>query len=191
MSLQTRLEALVAAIGADIKALGRPDVHNASVANQSFGNGVTYLTGSDCLIPTGKIKIGTKYRVKFNISKTAAGTAAPVFTIKLGTAGTTADTTRVTLTQAAQTAAIDEAVVEIELTFRAAGATAIASAISSLGHRLAATGFSTSNHGVIQALSASFDATAANLKIGVAIDAGASAAWTVNQVTAELVNLAY
>lgn len=190
MSLQTRLEALVAAIGADIKSLKNAEVHNGSTANQVLTNGATYLAGSDCLIPTGKIKVGTKYRCKFNVVKTGAGTAAPDFLIKVGSAGTTADSTRVTLTQTVQTAVIDEGVVEIECVFRASGATAVLQALSSLGHRLAATGLTTSNHAVIQAISAAFDITPASQKIGVAINVGASSNWTINLVTAELVNLA-
>lgn len=193
MSLQTRLEALVTAIGADIKALttkvGGGQVDNGSSANQVLTNGVTYLTGSDCLIPTGKIKVGTKYRCKFNIVKTAAGTAAPDFHIKVGTAGTTADTSRVTITMAAQTAVIDEGVVEIECIFRAAGASAVLQALSTLGHRLATTGLSTSNHDVKIGTSAAFDVTTAALKIGVAVNVGASSSWTISLVSAELVSL--
>lgn len=190
MSLQSRLSSLITSIGADIKALQNESKHNASTANQVLTNGVTYLTGSACDIPTGKIKVGTKYRCKFNIVKTAAGTAAPAFTIKVGTAGTTADTTRVTLTQTAQTAVIDEGVVEIELVFRVAGASAVAQAVSSLGHRLATTGLTTANHSAIIGTSAAFDVTGAGLKIGVAVDVGASSNWTLSLVSAELVNLA-
>ena len=191
MSLQSRLELLASAIGADIKSLRNESVHNVqTAASQAFGNGATYLTGSDCLIPTGKIKAGTKYRCKFNIVKTAAGTAAPVFTVRVGTAGTTADTARATLTMAAQTAVADEGVVELEVIFKASGASAVLQAIATLGHRLAATGLSTSNHDTKIATSAAFDATVAGLKIGVAIDAGNQAAWTISFVSAELVNLA-
>lgn len=190
MSLQSQLAAFITAIGADIKSLRNSEAHNGSTANQTLTNGVTYLAGSNVLIPTGKIKVGTKYRCKFNVVKTAAGTAAPVITIKVGSAGTTADTTRVTLTQTVQTAVIDEGVFEIECVFRVAGASAILNAITSLGHRLAVTGLTTSNHSIIQALSAAFDVTPANQQIGVAIDVGASSSWTVHLVTAELFNLA-
>lgn len=191
-SLASRLGDLITAIGADIKALQNrvADQHNASSATQGPGFAAdTYLSGSQITIPTGKIKVGTKYRCKFNIVKTAAGVATPIFTVRVGTAGTTADGARAVLTMAAQTAVVDEGVVEIECVFRQSGVSAILQALASLGHRLAATGLSTANHSVAVATSATFDVTTANLKIGVSVNGGTSAAWTINSVTAELVNL--
>src|SRR5215204_4414774 len=104
MSLQSRISALITSIGADIKALQNRtfDQHSASVTEQTIsGNSDTYITGSRVTFPTGKIKIGTKYRCKFNVVKTGAGTAAPALNVRVGTAGTTSDTSRATLTFAA------------------------------------------------------------------------------------------
>lgn len=191
MSLQTRLSALITAIGADVKALQNrtTDQHNASTVNQTGFASDTYLAGSRVLIPQGKVKVGTKYRLKFNVVKTAAGTVAPVVTIRVGTAGTTADASRAALTFAAQTAAVDEGVFEIEVDFRVAGATAVLQALGVIGHRLAATGLSTSNNSVAINTGAAFDVTGVNLGIGASVNGGASAAWTVSLVSAELVNL--
>src|SRR4051794_20356603 len=110
MDLQGRLSALITAIGADIKSLRNRnyDAHAASTAAQTGFATDTYLAGSAVTIPVGKIQVGTKYRCKFNVVKTAAGVAAPVISIRLGTAGTTADTARATLTYAAQTGVVDE-----------------------------------------------------------------------------------
>lgn len=190
-SLQSRLSDLITAIGADIKALQNrtQEQHNVSTANQSGFAADTYLTGSDVPIPQGKVRIGTKYRVRFNVVKTAAGVAAPIITVRVGTAGTTADTARAVLTFAAQTAVVDEGEFEIEVVFRASGVSAILQAMGILGHRLAATGLSTSNNSVAVNTGAAFDVTGANLKMGLSVNGGASAAWTVNIVSAELVNL--
>lgn len=194
MSLESRLQALISAIGADIKSLqgATKDQHNAMTAAQNnVFTSDTYLQGSNVSIPLGKIQVGTKYRCKFSVVKTSTGgTATPVITFRVGTAGAIGDTSRGTMTFAAQTAVADEGAFEIELTFRAAGATAFFVALGTLGHRLAATGLSTANHSVVLITSSTFDATAANLKLGISLNAGASAAWNVNLVSAELVNLA-
>lgn len=194
MSLENRLTALVQAIGADIKVLTNrvSDRFNVSTANQAIsGNNDTYLAGSVIDIPQGKIKVGTKYRLKFNVVKTAAGTAAPVLTIRIGTAGTTADAARAVLTFASQTAVVDEGVFEIECVFRSVGSgvAAILQALGVIGHRLASTGLSTSNNSVAINTGSGFDSTLANLKIGASVNPGASAAWTVSLVSADLVNL--
>lgn len=192
MSLQTRLGSLITAIGADIKALQNRtyDQRNASVANQSPGTGDTYITGSDVVIPQGKVKAGTTYRCKFNVVKTANATAAPVISVRVGTAGSTADTARATLTFAAQTGAIDEGVFEVECVFRAAGASAIIQALGRLVHRLVTTGLNvTAVNTVVLNTGASFDVTGAGLKIGLSVNAGSPASWTISLVSAELVNL--
>ena len=190
-SLQSRITDLITAIGADIKQLknATQDQHNASTAAQSGFAADTYLAGSVVSIPQGKIKVGSKYRVRFDVVKTAAGVAAPIINVRVGTAGTVADTSRAALTFAAQTAVIDEGEFEIEVVFRASGVTAILQALGILGHRLAATGLSTSNNSVAVNTGAAFDVTGANLKMGLSVNGGASAAWTVNVVSAELVNL--
>lgn len=192
-TLQERLSALITAIGTDIKALqaaaGTPDQNAASVANQSVG-GDTYLTGSMLNIPQGKIKAGTKYRCKFNVVKTAAGTGAPVLSVRVGTAGSTADTARAALTFAAQTAVIDEGEFEVECVFRSAGATAVLQAFGRLAHRLVTTGLNvTAVNTFVLNTGASFDVTGAGLKIGLSVNAPNPSAWTVSLVRAELMDL--
>lgn len=193
MSLQSRLNDLISSIGADIKALQNRtgDQHSTSIQNQVIsGNTDTYVAGSRVTIPQGKIKASTKYRCVFNVVKTAAGTAAPVVTLRIGTAGTTSDVARCTFTFAAQTGAIDEGVIELECVFRVAGASAVIQAFGRLFHRLVTTGLNvTAANTTILSTSAAFDVTGAGLGIGVSVNAGASSNWTVSLVTAELVNL--
>lgn len=178
------------------EARGR--ANNASVANQGAGFATdTYLAGSYIPIPTNpaggnRLQAKSKYRLRFFMSKTAAGVATPILNVRLGTAGTTADTSRAQLTHTAQTAAIDTGVYDMEVTFRTVGSgtSAVIVAGGVLDHNLAATGLSVSNTSIVTAVSAGFDSTVANLGIGVSVNAGASAAWTVQIVNAELFNLA-
>jgi hypothetical protein len=126
------------------------------------------------------------------MSKTAAGTATPILNVRLGTAGTTSDTSRVTLTHTAQTAAADTGVYDLEVLFRTVGSgtSAVIVAGGVLDHVLAATGLSVSNTAIATGVSSGFDSTVANLGIGVSVNGGTSAAWTVQIVNAELFNLA-
>jgi hypothetical protein len=196
VSLQTRLEALVAAIGADIKALqsaaGTKNQYNTSVANQVISGADAYLAGASIAIPQGKVKVGTIYRVKFNVVKTNQGTAAPIITVRVGTAGAVADASRAALTFAAQTAVVDEGEFEIECAFRQAGATAIIQAVGSLRHRLTTTGLNAAGpfSSVLNTTPTPFDVTGANLKIGLSVNAPNPSSWTISLVTAALLNLA-
>lgn len=171
--------------------IGHPRaVHNASVAAQGPGFAAdTYLIGSAIAIPTGQLKAGSKYRCKFNVTKTGAGTATPIINVRVGTLGTTADASRGTLTFAAQTAVIDEGVFEVECVFRTVGAAATLQALGQLAHRLSITGLSVDVSGAKLATSAAFDSTVAGLIIGLSVNGGTSAAWTVQLVSAELVGL--
>lgn len=167
---------------------------NASTAAQGPGFASdTYLTGSYVTIPPSRLKAGSIYRVKFHASKTAAGTATPIIQVRTGTAGTTADTSRCSLTFTAQTAAIDNAIIELFCTFRSVGSSTSAVLFSAgmVDHTLTATGFSVSNTSIVGVASSGFDSTTANLGIGVSVNGGTSAAWTVQMVQAELQNLAF
>lgn len=192
MSLQSRVATLITAIGADIKALQNRtyDAYAASSANQTLGTGDTYLTGSRVSIPTGKVKVGTMYRCKFNVVKTANATAAPVITVRVGTAGTTSDLSRAVLTFTAQTAVADEGWIEVRCGFRASGASAIIQAVGNLWHRLVTTGLNvTATFTSVLNTGGSFDVTVASLGIGISVNAGSPASWTISLVEAELINL--
>jgi hypothetical protein len=154
-------------------------------------NGVdTYLPGSNIAIPTGKIQAKTIYRCRFNASKTAAGTAAAVLNIRVGTLGTTADTARVSPAFQVQTAAADDGYVDLECVFRTGGAASTIQATGMLNHRGGGTGLVGSGLGFAIALGSAFDATPSGLIIGVSLNPGASAVWTINNITSDLVNLA-
>lgn len=171
--------------------LGHPrQAHNASVSTPAAGFAAdTYLVGSSIAVPASQLKATTKYRCRFTVSKTAAGVATPIITLRFGTAGSVADAARCTLTFAAQTAAIDEGVFEVEAVFRTVGAAAVVQAVGILAHRLSVTGLSVDATGMKLSTSAGFDSTVAGSIIGLSVNGGASAAWTIALVSAELVGM--
>lgn len=180
------------ATGSLIKTYVDQRLVNASVANQSFTTTDTYVTGSNIAIPTGRLQAKSFYRMRMQMAKTSvAGTATPVVIVRIGTAGTTADTARATLTFPAQTAVADDGFIEVFVTFRTVGSgtSAVISTHGILDHRLASTGLSNTNTGFAKAVSAGFDSTVASLQIGCSFNGGASFAGNTDLVQAELGNL--
>lgn len=166
-------------------------LRSAAVAAQTGFATDTYVTGSRMAFPQTKMQAGVFYRARLVITKTAAGVVAPVFNVRVGTAGTTADTARLTYTGVAQTAVIDTAFLEVLATIRVHGVTGNMSTWLRFDHDLAATGFANATRGFQgSANSTNFDTTAAGLGIGISMNGGTSAAWTVQQCVVELLNLA-
>jgi hypothetical protein len=163
------------------------DFFSQSVASQGPGFATdTYLTGSSIAIPAAGVKVGTRYILRFRASKTAAGTATPIINIRFGTAQSTADTSRLTFTLRAQTAAADEGIFDVEVAFTASGATATLGGIAFARHRQTTTGFQNAVTGEQVSTGASFDSTVANSYIGASVNGGASAVWTVTFTSAML-----
>lgn len=166
---------------------------NSSVAQQTISTADVYLTGSELTIPANRLQAKSIYRCRIELAKTStAGTAAPVLTVRVGTAGAIGDTSRAALTFAAQTAVADEGFIDLYVTFRTVGSgtSAVLQAAGLLDHRLAATGLSTANTSIAKNTGGGFDSTVANLKIGCSLNMGASFAGTTNMVQSELMNLA-
>lgn len=123
----------------------------------------------------------------------AAGTAQPIYNVRIGTNATTADTARLTLTGPAQTAIADVGTLFILVTVRTAGASTVLQGAAWWGHRGTAantttsgTGFANDSTGHIEGTSAAFDSTAmAGNKIGISINGGTSAGWTITQCQVE------
>ncbi len=173
-----------------------------SVNNQSFQGNFsttsqsptatvrTYITGSSITVPVGKLQIGTKFRWKFNMTKTAAGAATSVFDICFGTAGTTADTARVSFTKPGGTAIADEAFVVIEAIVRGPlSASGIVSGEFILQHNAQLTGHATTSSVVLNTVSGAFDVTVASLIVGICATTGTGDVITIQQVTVEAMNL--
>ncbi len=157
-----------------------------SVSQQSGFSSDTYLSGSFIVFPSAPA-VGTKYRLIFDVTKTAAGTATPIITIRTGTAGTTADTSRCALTFGAGTKAVDTGVFEVICVFRTVGnsTNAVIQSIARLTSNLTTTGISNAKKAVV-VTSDGFDSTTASLGIGASYNGGSSASHTIELVAAEL-----
>lgn len=161
-------------------------VRNASVAQQVVAAATrTYLAGSALAAPPGGWTAGTRLRWRFNMTKTAAGIAASTFDICFGTAGTVADTARVSFAKPAGTAAADEGFVDIEAVIRSVSATGVVAGTFKMDHNLAATGHATIPTVTVTTVSGAFDLTVDQLIAGVCLTSGAADAITVELVTAE------
>lgn len=150
----------------------------------------TYLVGSSIALGNFAPRVGMRYHVIFDVTKTAAGVATPVLVLRFGTLGTTGDAAICTFTFNAQTAAADNGIFEVFATFRAVGAgtSAVVQGMAMLRHNLAVTGLGSVNPtGWQQVLvtSGGFNSIPANSIIGVSVNGGASAAWTTTLVQAE------
>lgn len=162
-------------------------VYNTSTAAMAAGFASdTYVVGSDLLV-SGRLKVGSIMRWNIRMSKTAASTAVTAVIIRFGTAGAIGDTARVTMAGPAQTAVVDEAMLEIEAVVWTAGASGVVRGNMQLMHSAAvAAGFGEMSDVVT---SGAFDLTAPGLKVGISMNGSTSAAWTVESVTAEAFNL--
>lgn len=150
----------------------------------------TYITGSKVTVPSGKLQIGTVIRWTFDVTKTAAGTAASTYDIAVGTNGTTADTARVSFTKPAGTAAADNGRIVIEATVRGPlSSSGIIAGHFHMTHNLASTGHINEAAADVVTISSGFDVTVPNLFVGVCVTSGASDALTIQQVLTEVWNL--
>lgn len=172
--------------------------HRASIASQGPGFAAdTYVGDSNntLLIPSFGMQARTVFRWTFVASKTAAGVATPVYTIRIGPNASTADTARLALTGPAQTAIADIGTLTIQIVVRSVGASGVMAGAAWWAHRgtaasttVSGTGFANDVTGHVEGVSAGFDnnpATIYGQYIGVSINGGASAAWTLSHMTAE------
>jgi len=167
-----------------------PGLNNGNTADAVASAADTYLTGSSIVIPGHLMQVKTRFRWRFAMTKSAAGTAAPIWRVRIGINGTTADAAILTFTQVAlQTAVVDTGIVQIDAILRNIGVAGVLAGSLQMQHVLAATGFSTLTTNILQVTSAGFDTTVANLIAGVSVNPGASGVWTHQLVTAEALNL--
>jgi hypothetical protein len=164
-------------------------IENADIASQgSISAAVrTYLANS--AIQCGKLLVGTRFKWVVNISKTAAGTGTTNLDIAVGSAGTTADTARVTLAGATETAAADTATIVVEAIVRIVSASGIIAACSQINNSAAAGSAAGYKQNAAYAASSAFDNTVANLFVGLCITAGIADVTTVNFVNATAWNV--
>jgi hypothetical protein len=157
---------------------------NAATASTTVNAADTYLTGSSILIPSYGMEAGQVYRWWITATKTAAGTAAAIFTFRIGAAQSTGDTSRLALTATtAQTAAVSSGVLSAFVSVRNVGASGVLAG---------GVGVQSNNAGLgsgISGVSSTFDNTAvAGQYLGLSINSGSLGVWTVEAVYAELVS---
>lgn len=177
--------------GTVLKAWMGDAIQNQNTANQSIAAATTaYLAGSALAVPVGKLRIGTWFRWRFSVLKTAAGTAACTIGVRVGTAGTTADTSRIDFTTATGTAAVDTGIIVVDVICRGPlSASGIFAGTMQLTHDLDATGLQNKATRIHQLNSSAFDVTVANLIVGLSITTAASTVWNFEVLTSEAKNL--
>lgn len=166
-------------------------IRNASVATQGPGFAVdTYLTGSDLQMPASGMLAKMVFTWTVVASKTAAGAVAPIWQVRIGSTRTTTDASRLSVTGVVQTAAADSGIFTVTATVRSVGTgtAGVLQGAVQLDHNLAATGFANNAAGIAVATGAGFDNSAlASQYVGLSVNGGTSAAWTVTQVQAEVI----
>lgn len=146
----------------------------------------TYVTNSGLLVPSSGLQAGMIARWFISGSKTAAGVAAATYTIRLGPNQSTVDAAILALAAAVQTAVADNGLLIVQAVLRNVGAAAVLAGVAAWAKTQAGTaGFG----GSIDGVSAGFDSTGrAGQFLGLSINGGAAAAWTLTTVGAELIN---
>jgi len=162
-----------------------------STADQQIAASTTaLLTGSLITVPAGKLQIGTVMLWRMTLSKSAAGTLTCNFDVRVGTAGTSGDTSRLSFATPTATGVVDTAWIEILVTCRGPlSASGVFQGQFALDHNLAATGFATIPSVVINTTSAAFDVTTENLFVSVSCTTAASTVLTFQQVVTQVFNL--
>lgn len=157
---------------------------NGNTSDVSAAAADTYLTGSSISNFVPFIKAGMILRWKLGFSKTAAGTAAPAFTIRVGTAGTVSDTAASAYSAfGAGTAVIDQGWCDIEAIVRTIGASGIIQSTIRLDHNLQTTGITNVQVQVKQYTSGAINLTTAGLIIGLSCNPGAGTTFTFQNVS--------
>lgn len=163
------------------------DMNKARITQIASHSADTYY-GVGLQLPSFSMQPGMFFEWIFAATKGAAGTATPVYTVRIGPNQSTADTSRLAFTGPAQTAAADTALVRVIMTVRSVGVAGVMQGLVHMQHNLAATGFAATGpagYTLIQATSAGFDNTALQGQfIGLSVNPGASGAWVVEQVIA-------
>lgn len=158
-----------------------------AVADQTINAAASaLLTGSVLSVPSTKLKIKSRAYWKLVLRKTAAGTAANAFIVRLGTLGTIADAAVITFNLPVGTAVIDQAMIEIDVVCRGplSGAGILCGSLW-LGHNLAATGFATVPNVMLQQNSAGVNVTTAGLKMSLSCTTAALTVLTFQQVISQ------
>jgi hypothetical protein len=155
----------------------------SGTASLALGTTDQYIPNSNLLLPAYGMQVGAMFRWYINVTKTAAGVATPIFTIRIGSALSTGDTSRLVLTGAAQTAVLGGGTLIITVMVR----TVSASGVIVGNFTVPAPSFGTGQTST--AVSSTFDntGTIGGQSVGISVTTGTSAAWTIDGTRAELI----
>jgi hypothetical protein len=122
---------------------GTSSFNTAMQSQTTVAGTIYYVTKSGLLVPGTAIRVGTTAKWVLTMSKSALGTGAFNIKIFMGTNGTTADTAEVSQSIGTQTAALDNMILHVQVTFTAVGAGtgSIYWSISPQNKAITATGF--------------------------------------------------
>jgi len=158
---------------------------NSSTANQTGFSTDAYLTGSNVAGVAGSWVASGIYYVKFDLSKTAAGTGQIVVTVRFGTAGTTSDTALCTLTFPAGTATADNGTVEVWVNFRTVTTAITCSAVGRIVSGGGGLTGGTTSWNAIAKTTGSGGTPASATSLGISVNGGSGFQGTVTTVQAE------
>ena len=162
---------------------------STSSVSASYASDI-YLAGSSVVVAAGDFKAKGQYHCVFDMVKTGAGVATPIINVRIGTAGTTGDTSRLTFTFGAGTGVIDTGHFEVWVNWRTVGSgtSAVVQGICKGEHNLATTGLfnNAATWTIVGTPSAGFDSSTATT-IGVSFNGGSlfSGTNTLVQATIE------
>ena len=163
---------------------GSPISRNVTTAGQAanFASD-TYVTNSGILIPSYGLEVGMLFRWWLWASKSTGSTAAAIYTFRIGTNQSTADTSIIALTDnGSQTSAASQTLITCMLSLRTVSASGVAVAAVMVGPSASST-FGLGKEGV----SSTIDLTGrAGQYIDLSLNAGTSATWTIDHAYGEL-----
>jgi hypothetical protein len=135
------------------------------------------------------MQFGTIFRWTMALTQGATGGGTMAYVVRIGTAGTIADTARLTFTfTSVATAVVDTGFANIEVVVRNVGTAGVLAGVLRFTHPLTLTGFLTGGDMVVQTTSAAFDNTVANSVVGLSMTTNAVAT-TYQVVSSQAINL--
>lgn len=163
---------------------------SALIADQTISAAtLTQVNGSQLVIPPQGFQVGTKIRWVIDMAKSAAGVAARSLFLRVGTAGTTADTALATVTLPLGTAVVDQGKLVVEWTIQTIGAAATSRLSTYFIHQLTATGFMTVAMNYQQITPSTFNTVTSGITYAaLSFTTGAAEVLTILQASVEVVN---
>jgi len=146
----------------------------------------TYVSGSAITVPSFGMQVGQLYCWELGVEKTAAGTGAITVTVRLGTAGTTSDTSRCALVQTvAQTATASVTMFSVRAFVRTVSASGVLiGTFSPGGNSGTTTGWGDGD----RIVSSTFDNSAVGGQLlGLSLNGNTSASYTIDYVKGWLI----